>query len=282
MSYRMQDLVRNSLINVVADWFDSENPLFAIYVETVSGKGRNLRHTQKVEFAAEIIEGLSPEYFVDQVVDAASEYGQRLRLRAVFLGEDGEPNYKAQPTKRFDLVPETPGTRTGSSGSEAATERLSQSLSSGFDTLVRRQEEATERQLGLIQTNAQQTERYFERLLEVQADGANTTTSQAIQLQSQISRNELLEFKIQILQESQETSLTSMMLELAPALLQSPLMASFAGLMSAAAKKWTAEADSFSNARGVAGVTGAPGATERPAIPSPIPNGSGSNNGVPK
>ena len=189
---------------------------------------------------------MSPEYFVDQVVDGFSEYGQKLQLRCVFLGEDNQPNWQAAQTKRFNLVPETPGARTGSHGSEAATERLSQSLSQGFDTLVRRQEESTDRQLNLLQANTLQTEKYFERLLELQADGSNTATAQAIQLQAAISRNELLEFKLQILQEANETSLGSLLIELAPHLLNSPIVASLSQYMGAAASKLNAEAQSAS------------------------------------
>ncbi len=246
MAYRIQELVRSSLVSVVTDWFDSDKQLFAIYVDTIRGRGRTTTHSQKGEFQSELLDGISPEYFVDQVVDGFSEFGQKLQLRAVFVGEDNQPNWDAQQTKRFSLVPETPGTRTGSQGNDAATERLSQSLSSGFDTLVRRQEESQERQLGLIQANADNQERYFDRLMNLQADGSNTVTSQAIQLQAAVSRNELLEFKLQILQESSETSLGSMLLELAPHLFSSPLATSFAQLMGAAAKKWNSEAEATS------------------------------------
>jgi len=246
MSYRVQDLVRNALISVVTDWFDCDREIFAIYVDTIRGKGRTTTHSQKGEFAAELLDGVSPEYFVDQVVDGFSEYGQKLQLRCVFLGEDGQPNWQAAQTKRFNLVPETPGARSGSHGSEAATERLSQSLSQGFDTLVRRQEESTDRQLNLLQANSLQTEKYFERLLELQADGSNTATAQAIQLQAAISRNELLEFKLQILQEANETSLGSLLIELAPHLLNSPIVASLSQYMGAAASKMSAEAQSAS------------------------------------
>lgn len=242
MAYRVQELVRNALISVVTDWFDCDRAIFAIYVDTIRGKGRTTTHSQKGEFQAELLDGISPEYFVDQVVDGFSEFGQKLQLRCVFLNEENEPNWQAAQTKRFNLVPETPGARSGSHGSEAATERLSQSLSQGFDTLVRRQEESTDRQLGLLQANSLQTEKYFERLLELQADGSNTATAQAIQLQAAISRNELLEFKLQILHEANETSLGSLLVELAPHLLNSPLVASLSSYMGAAANKMNAQA----------------------------------------
>jgi hypothetical protein len=238
MAYRIQELVRASLVGVVDEWFENEKELFAIYVDTVRGKGGTTTYPQKLDYSAELLEGITPDYFVDQVVDAASEYGQKLRLRCVFLGDDGEPDFQHMPTKRFNLVPETPGVRTGSQGADAATERLSQSLSQGFDTLVRRQEESTDRQMTLLQENGAQTERYFERLMQLQADGSNTVTAQAIQLQAAVSRSELLEFKLQILQESSETSVGTVFLEALPALLGSPLASNLAGALAALANRW--------------------------------------------
>ena len=259
MSYRVSELQRTSLIRMVADWLDAERPLFAIYVDSIRGKGNATSETQRGEFGSDILEELiSSEYFVDQVLETFGDFGGKLQLRAVFMLESGEPDWEHAQKKRFNLIPETPGSRTGSSGGEAATEQLSQSLSKGFDTMIRRHDEAQERTLSAMQDGGDRSERFFERLLELQAAGSNSSTQQAIALQEQIARANFAEFKLELVTENQGASLGALFIEALPHLAGSPLLSNVADLVGAYASR----------------VAAAPLPHETPA-PPPIPGADG-------
>ena len=242
MPYRVSELERSSLIRVVADWLDSERAVFAIFVDSIRGKGNSVSQTQRGEFAADLIaELISAEYFVDQVIESFGDFGGKLQLRVCFVGEDGSPDWEHEQKKRFNLIPESPGSRTGSSGPDAATEQLSQSLSKGFDSMIRRHDEAQERTLAAMKDGGDRSERFFERLLELHAAGSNATTSQAIALQEQIARANFAEFKLELVQANQESSLGSLLVEAMPLLIQSPLLANVADLVGAFAQRVAAE-----------------------------------------
>lgn len=244
MPYRVSDLERSSLIRVVSDWLDSDRPLFGIYVDSIRGKGATTSQTQRGEFPADLLEELvSAEYFVDQVIETFGDFGGKLQLRVVFVSENGEPDWEHAQAKRFNLVPESPGTRTGSSGKDAATEQLSQSLSKGFDSMILRHDEAQERTLSAMRDGGDRSERFFERLLELQAQGSNATTQQAIALQEQIARANFAEFKLELVQSSQENSIGSLLVEAMPLLIGSPLLSNFADLVGAFATKVASSAD---------------------------------------
>jgi hypothetical protein len=230
MPYRVSELERSSLIRVVGDWLDSDRPVFCIFVDSIRGKGKSTSQTQRGEFGADLIADLiSAEYFVDQVIETFGDFGGKLQLRVVFADDEGNADWEHEQKKRFNLIAESPGTRTGSSGEAAATEQLSQSLSKGFDSMI-------------LRHGGDRSERFFERLLELQAAGSNATTSQAIALQEQIARANFAEFRLEIMQENQETSIGSLLIEAMPMLVQSPLLANVADLVGAFAEKITADA----------------------------------------
>jgi len=244
VAYRISDLERTVLIRTLEDWLDSDRQVFGLYVDSIRGKGRTTTQTQRGAFLAEILEEVpSAEYLVDQIVDSYSDFGQRLQLRCVFVDDDGEPSWANASTKRFNLIPEAPGARSGSKGPDAATERLSQALSSGFDTMLRRQDDSQQRTLEALGRNGDQTERFFERLLELQATGANTSTTQAIALQQQVARAEMLEFQLKLVQENQEVSLGALIIEALPSILGSPLFENLSTLAGAAAARMNSEAE---------------------------------------
>jgi len=238
MPYRVSELERTSLIRIVSDWLDSDRPLFAIYVDSIRGKGKATSQTQRGEFTADLLEDLvSSEYFVDQVIETFGDFGGKLQLRAVFNLETGEPDWEHAQAKRFNLVPESPGSRTGSSGGDAATEQLSQSLSKGFDSMILRHDEAQERTLSAMREGGDRSERFFERLLELQSAGSNATTQQAIALQEQIGRANFAEFKLELVQANQENSMSEILIQALPLLVQSPLLANIAELVGAYASR---------------------------------------------
>ena len=243
MPYRVSELERSSLIRAVADWLDSDRPVFCIYVDSIRGKGRSTSQTQRGEFGADLISDLiSAEYFVDQVIETFGDFGGKLQLRVVFADDEGNADWEHEQKKRFNLIAESPGTRTGSSGQAAATEQLSQSLSKGFDSMILRHDEAQERTLSAMRDGGDRSERFFERLLELQAAGSNATTSQAIALQEQIARANFAEFRLEMLQDNQDSSVGSLLLEAMPLLVQSPLLANVADLVGAFAQKVAADA----------------------------------------
>jgi hypothetical protein len=246
--YRLSPSVRNVLIRHLEEWLNSDRPVFALYVDKLTGRGSAKNQIQVGEITGEILEeATSAETLIDEIVDSYSSYGRKLQLRIVFADDDGTPSSTGVRTKQFQMVPETPGTRTGSRGPDAATERLSLSLSQGFDTMIRRQDDSQQRTLEVLRGNSGQMERFFERLLELQAQGSNATTTQAIALQQQVSRAELAEFKLQIMAENQDYSLGALIIEALPTLLTSDLVSNLSSLAGAAASRMSAEAGSTPN-----------------------------------
>jgi len=242
MAYRLTELVRNNLVSVVADWLDSDRKIFALYVDRIRGKGASLSRSQACEFEGELLADVQAEYLIDQIVDSVGESGTRFELRLVWANEDGTLSTGTPAKKRFNLVPETPGTRTGSRGPDAATERLSQSLSQGFDTLITRNDESQQRTLEALRGNTDQMERFFQTLLSLQSEGSNTATAQAIALAQARAETELATFKLEMLLADQETSIGTMVLQALPELLNSPIMGNLASLVGAMAHRVNEEA----------------------------------------
>jgi hypothetical protein len=108
--------------------------------------------------------------------------------------------------------------------------------------MTARLDDAQERTLSAMRDGGDRSERFFERLLELQAAGSNATTSQAIALQEQIARANFAEFRLEMLQENQDSSVGSLLLEAMPLLVQSPLLANVADLVGAFAQKVAADA----------------------------------------
>ena len=243
MGYRLAGLERGVVINTLDDWLNAEKELAWLYVESIRGKGASTSVTKRGEYDRLTIDQVpSAEFLLDDILDTYSTFGQRLQLRAIFIGEDEQPDWEHSQSKRLNLVAEPVGTRTGSSGPDAATERLSQSLAQGFDTLVSRNEESQQRTLDVLQANGQTVERYMEKMLALQAAGANTATAQAIALAEIQGQKQLAEFKLELVLADQETSLGSILVESMPAILQSPLVANLSELIASLAKSFSAEA----------------------------------------
>ena len=245
MGFKLGQIERSVLSRHLQDWLDDERPLFAIYIESIHGKGNTQRTTQRGELVGEIIDEYpSTAEIVDHFVESYGSF-QKLQLRAVWLkdGENGpEADWEHTKTKRFTVTPEAPGSRSGSQGSDAATERLSQSLSTGFDTMISRNDESQQRTLEALKGNSDQMERFFSTLLTMQSDGANTATLQAVELQKAISETQLAEFKLELLIADQNHGFGSLLLQALPDLLQSPLMSNLASLVGAMANRVNEEA----------------------------------------
>lgn len=238
MQYSVSDMERSSLIRTVCDWLEGERKIFAVFVDSIRGRGNSKTETQRGEFDAELLADVpSAEYLVDQTVETFGDFGGKMQLRVCFLDDEGKADWEHQQRKRFTLKGETPGARTGSSGQAAATEALSQSLSKGFDNMTARLDDAQERTLSAMRDGGDRSERFFERLLELQAVGSNTTTAQAIALQEQIARANFAEFKLELVQANQESSLGSLLVEAMPLLIQSPLLGNLADLVGAYASR---------------------------------------------
>ena len=273
MSYRLTELVRNNLVTVVADWLDSDRQIFALYVDRIRGKGQSLSRSQALEFEAALLDDVSAEYLIDQIVDAVGESGTRFELRLAYANEDGSLSDSTPAKKRFNLVPEAPGTRTGSKGPDAATERLSQSLSQGFDTLIARNDESQQRTLEALKGNTDQMERFFETLLQLQAEGSNTATTQAIALAQSRGEVDMANFKLEMVLADQETSIGSLFVQVLPELLASPLVGNLAQLVGAMAHKVNEQAASL-NAGDAAPEITPPAPEPAPAPPEEAgPNG---------
>jgi hypothetical protein len=242
MGYRLAGLERGVVINTLDDWLNAEKELAWLYVESIRGKGASTSVTKRGEYDRLTIDQVpSAEFLLDDILDTYSTFGQRLQLRAIFIGEDEQPDWEHSQSKRLNLVAEPVGTRTGSQGPDAATERLSQSLAQGFDTLVSRNEEAQQRTLDVLQSNGQTVEKYMEKMLALQAEGANTATAQAIALAQIEGKYELEKFKLDLVLADQETSIASILVESMPAILQSPLIANLSDLLGSLAKSFSAE-----------------------------------------
>ena len=237
MAYRLAGIERNVVINWIEDALNADRQITWLTVESIRGKGQSASTTQRGTYDSVTLEQCpSAEFILDDVLDTYAHFGTRLQLRAVFQNEEGEDDWEHTITKRLNLISEPVGTRTGSSGPDAATERLSQSLAQGFDTLVARNEEAQSRTLDVLQNNGATVEKYMERMLELQAEGANLATSQAIAISDISAQKELAEFKIELLLQEQENSLGQILMESMPLILNSPLMANLADLIAAFAK----------------------------------------------
>jgi hypothetical protein len=251
MTYRLAGIERNVVINWIEDALNADKPLSWLTVESIRGKGQSATTTQRGTYDSVTLEQCpSAEFILDDVLDTYAHFGTRLQLRAVFQNEAGEDDWEHTLTKRLNLISEPVGTRTGSSGPDAATERLSQSLAQGFDTLVARNEEAQARTLDVLQNNGATVERYMERMLTLQAEGANVATSQAIAISDIQAQKELAEFKIELLLQDQENSLGQILMESMPAILNSPLIANLADLISAFAKSVSKGAPALESAEG--------------------------------
>jgi hypothetical protein len=241
MGYRLAGLERGVVVGTVDDWMNAEKELAWLWVESIRGKGNGQSTSKRGEYDRATLDQVpSAEYLVDDIVDTYSGYGQRLQLRAIFLDDEtNEPDWEHAQLKRLNLVAEPVGTRTGSSGPDAATERLSQSLAQGFDTLVARNEEAQARTLDVLQNNGQVVEKYMEKLLALQAEGANTATASAICIAQLEGAKALAEFKLELVLAEQETSIGTILVQSMPAILQSTLVANISDLVAAFARSIT-------------------------------------------
>ena len=266
MAYRLAGIERNVVVSVLEDWLNSDKELSWLLIESLRGKGRSITSTKRGEYDRTTIDNVpSAEFLLDDILDTYADFGQRLQLRAVFKDEQGEDDWEHTQTKRLNLVPEPVGARTGSRGPDVATERLSESLSKGFDTLVQRNEDATQRTLDVLQQNGSQVEKWFEKLLEYQAVAGNTSTEQAIALATQSARAEMAEFQLEMVIAQQETSLGTVLIEAMPILLQSPIVANLAELISAFAKSLNSPAPQST------GAPAPPKIAEPPAEEPPSP-----------
>jgi hypothetical protein len=264
MGYRLAGLERGVVINTLDDWLNAEKELSWLYIESLRGKGASTSVTKRGEYDRVTLDQVpSAEFLLDDVIDTYSTFGQRLQLRAVFKDEEGNDDWEHAQLKRLNLVAEPVGTRTGSQGQDAATERLSQSLAQGFDTLVSRNEEAQQRTLDVLQSNGQTVEKYMEKMLALQAEGANTATAQAIALAELQGQKALAEFKLELVLAEQETSLATIIVESMPAILQSPLVANLSDLVASMAKSFSEEAPALSGPDG----SSTPAVEEAPPSP---------------
>lgn len=82
----------------------------------------------------------------------------------------------------------------------------------------------------------------MEKMLTLQAEGANTATAQAIALAQIEGKYELEKFKLELVLADQETSLATILVESMPAILSSPLVANLSDLLGSLAKSFTGEA----------------------------------------
>jgi hypothetical protein len=270
MAYRLAGLERGVVINTLDDWLNAEKELAWLYIESIRGKGASTSVTKRGEYDRVTLDQVpSAEFLLDDVIDTYSSYGQRLQLRAVFKDDDGKDDWEHSQTKRLNLVAEPVGTRTGSQGPDAATERLSQSLAQGFDTLVSRNEEAQQRTLDVLQSNGETVERYMEKMLTLQAEGANTATAQAIALAQIEGKYELERFKLELVLADQETSIATILVESMPAILQSPLIANLSDLLGSLARSFTGDNPAIGPAPGTPDLPAGegPAAPEEPPTP---------------
>ena len=133
-TYGLSDAQRSVTITKLEGWL-RDSAIHTLYTDKVSGRGRTRTQSQVGEYSVELLGAMGgPDSVLDEVIEAHGALGGVVQLRAVFSGEDGEPEWDKQLRTSFNLVRRDPGAGKGQS---SAVEGIASTLSSAMSSHTR-------------------------------------------------------------------------------------------------------------------------------------------------
>ena len=179
MDYGITHERKRIVLSRVENWY-ARDDLHSIAVDVIQSTGRREQHEVAVYTHEELPE--AADELLELVIGEHGGRGGKLQLRAIFSGEDGQPQHTKSLRCTLQLTRLGVGERTGSKGLEGAAEAGYRSLTQGLDSVGRRLEHSHDATIDAIKEGAVSQNAALERLVAIMATHGTTTVGLERQL----------------------------------------------------------------------------------------------------